>query len=611
MLSFLSFGLFAQQQRIVDSLDREVAIKQLEEVVVTDARIPLKRSQSGKPLIKINAEQIASFQGLGLSALLNQYAGISVVGSHAYAGQNKTVSLRGGRNRQVLVLIDGVRVSDPSRIDNDFDINYLNLGQIESIEIIKGASSALYGSSAATGVINITTKKTTQGFHAEIQSNVGTLRSQQDDFSIAHFQNYLQLGHGGKKIQANSFVSKQYSDGMSAVLGPEKDPYDQVNAGVSLHYNPNDKLTFLMDYEHAEISSAYDNSFALEDARFQFISTQNKATFSSNYEHTYGTLALRLGYQSVDRDFQSDYPFTTQAHNTQVDLFNTYSFGNYLYSVVGALFQKNTATYDQNQQLTQFDIYANFVALFSKRFRINFGSRWNNHNTYGNHFTYQANPSFQLLHKNESDLKIFTSVSTAFIAPSLYQLYDPYSGNETLQPEENQSFEAGMTFSRPKWSWSMVHFRRTQNPSLIYDLSTYRYENMQEKAIYYGWEIEGSGKLAQKLNFNQNITFTQAQNGDLRYLPRLSSHTYLNYAFNLRWSSSIRLQMIGERFGLDRKTILEPYQLLHLSFQRQWTHVPLTLHFHITNLLNANYIEIEGYSTRGRNAVLGVNYLFH
>ena len=68
--------------------------------------------------------------------MLKGYAGVEIIGSQTYSGQTKTVSLRGGRNRQVLILIDGVRVSDPSRIDNDFNLNFLSLDQIESIEIM-------------------------------------------------------------------------------------------------------------------------------------------------------------------------------------------------------------------------------------------------------------------------------------------------------------------------------------------------------------------------------------------------------------------------------------------------------------------------------------------
>ena len=95
----------------------------LDEVVVTDSRFLLKRSQSGKTVIKIKTEEIERFSGLGLGVLLSTHLGIDLIGKNMYSGQNLTFSIRGGRNRQVLILIDGVRISDPSSIDNDFYIN--------------------------------------------------------------------------------------------------------------------------------------------------------------------------------------------------------------------------------------------------------------------------------------------------------------------------------------------------------------------------------------------------------------------------------------------------------------------------------------------------------
>ena len=67
--------------------------------------------------------------------------------------------IRGGRNHQVLILIDGIPVTDASGISLSYDLRLLPVEQIESIEIMKGASSTLYGSGASTGVINITLKK--------------------------------------------------------------------------------------------------------------------------------------------------------------------------------------------------------------------------------------------------------------------------------------------------------------------------------------------------------------------------------------------------------------------------------------------------------------------
>ena len=177
-IPLITLTLTAQENLIKDSLDISNQINDLDEIVLIDSRFPLKRSESGKNIIKITQATIDNFQGLGLSSLLKQYAGIEILGSQTYAGQNKTISIRGGRNRQVLILIDGIRVSDPSRIDNDFNLNFLDLGQIESIEILKGASSTLYGSSAASGVINIKTKNLDSGFNLRFQSITGSQNSQ-------------------------------------------------------------------------------------------------------------------------------------------------------------------------------------------------------------------------------------------------------------------------------------------------------------------------------------------------------------------------------------------------------------------------------------------------
>ena len=176
ILLFISFNSFSQ-----DLFDPKTTVNEensdtvtatnvsLEEVVVSDSRFALKRSQSGKTVVKISSKEIEKFSGLGLGALLSSHLGIDVLGRNLHSGQNPTLSIRGGRNRQVLILIDGVRVSDPSRIDNDFDINSLNLEMMESIEVVKGAASALYGSSAAAGVVNITTKKASESISVFIK----------------------------------------------------------------------------------------------------------------------------------------------------------------------------------------------------------------------------------------------------------------------------------------------------------------------------------------------------------------------------------------------------------------------------------------------------------
>ena len=105
------FSVIAQQDQIKDSLDLDQGINYLDEVVLLDTRIPLKRSASGKPVLRIDEEQIKRFNGRSLSELLSTQAGIEVVGNRLITGQNLRLAVRASANNQVLILVDGVRVS--------------------------------------------------------------------------------------------------------------------------------------------------------------------------------------------------------------------------------------------------------------------------------------------------------------------------------------------------------------------------------------------------------------------------------------------------------------------------------------------------------------------
>ena len=151
-ISMLYSGV-AQTQ--TDSLKTE----KLDEVVITDSKFQLKRENSGKVITKITSKDLEKLQGQSIAEIIGRTVGVEINGTRSNAGQNLSYFIRGGRNRQVLILIDGIQVTDPSQIANDYDLRLLNPDQVESIEILKGASSTLYGTGAATAVINIKLKE--------------------------------------------------------------------------------------------------------------------------------------------------------------------------------------------------------------------------------------------------------------------------------------------------------------------------------------------------------------------------------------------------------------------------------------------------------------------
>ena len=161
VLALLNTCVYAQEQ---DS----TKVNPLQEVVISDTKFAQSKEKSGKVIEVITAQDLAKKSGQNLATVLSQVTGVEINGNQSANGKNLGYYIRGGRNRQVLILIDGIPVTDASGISIEYDLRLLPLEQVERIEIMKGASSTLYGTGAATGVINITLKKASK---KEIQGN--------------------------------------------------------------------------------------------------------------------------------------------------------------------------------------------------------------------------------------------------------------------------------------------------------------------------------------------------------------------------------------------------------------------------------------------------------
>src|ERR1022692_3410016 len=123
---------------------KDSTVKQLDPVVITATKFPIRQSQTGKVIIVIDKQELDKSIGKNLGQILSEQAGLTVNGSLNNMGTNQSIYMRGAGPGRTLITIDGVPVNDPSTIDNTFDINLIPLENIEQIEICKGAQSTLY-----------------------------------------------------------------------------------------------------------------------------------------------------------------------------------------------------------------------------------------------------------------------------------------------------------------------------------------------------------------------------------------------------------------------------------------------------------------------------------
>ena len=592
----------AQEEQKNDSLVQKT--NYLDEVVLLDARIPLKRSQSGKPVLRIDEKQIKQFNGRSLSELLSTQAGIEVVGNRLITGQNLRLAVRGSSNNQVLILVDGVRVADPSRIGNDFDLNFLSLDQISSIEILKGGASTLYGSSAAAAVVNISTHKVTKN-QLNVSLNAGTEQAQNESLNqFNYLSNHIQYALKAKDIFFKVGYAGLKTSGMSAVeSGTEKDPFARYNVHAQLG-GKHSQFSWYVQASKAKIENDYDNVFPVEDADFNAISTFENIAVNAKYTYGLGELSLDTGMQNTDREYRDNFPAQYTAYNRTLEIVNRLKLSDQWYSVQGYL--KQQASYEDRPALEQNDLFANVVYASTSGLNFNAGVRRNDHETYGEHFTYSVNPSysFSLV---EEEFKLFGSYNTAFIAPSLFQLYDTYSGNADLMPEESASLELGFTWVKEDGRATLALFQRTEDPKIVYDFSTYAYANAPSDIKYQGVELSYTNRLFEELDFNLNYTFTELKNGALIRLPKHAVDSSLNYAFKDESNLGLYYAYRGKRQAVDT-SLLEAYSLIDLRYAKAFYDEKLTAYIWLSNIFDTDYIEITDFTTRGRNFRIGFSY---
>lgn len=601
---------FAQQQ--IDS----TKVQQLDEVVVTDSRFELKRENSGKTVIKISQKEIENNQGRTISELINTKSGIEINGSRSVEGQNLGYFVRGGNNRQVLIIVDGIQVNDPSLVSNDFDLRLLDLNTIDSIEIIKGAASTLYGNAAATAVINITTKKVSQDtISASFLTVVGTNQSQDDlNYYGSSFTNNVSINGTVEKLTYLASFGNRYVDGISAAKSEnaEKDPFSRFNTNLKIGYNFSEAFTITAFGSYDKFKTDIDGfpppTFTIADTNDEYLSDQTRFGLSPKFDYNNGSFQINAAFSKISRETMSSFSTTNEAESFVLDAFNKYTFNDKFYTIIGLNYGDYKSLFVDEESYTTTDPYLNVVYVSDFGLNLNAGARFNNHSAYGSQLVYSLNPSYSI-EVNDGYAKVFGSYATSFIAPNLSQLFGFFGPNPDLEPEENTTIEAGLEFNTKKGlRLNGVFFNRKEAQTIIYATA---YENALTDATVQGFEFEAEVNLVKDLNFSANYSFTEVKDGVRLRVPKHKANASLGYSFCENTFASLNYQFVGSRTDLDFSTFenvdLSSFSLIDFYFSHKLIKNKLKLFTSITNIFNEDYFEILGYTTKGRNVNLGLN----
>ena len=581
----------------------------LDEIVVSDNKLALPRATKTKRIIRLETEELQPYAGQPLALVLNNLASIEISGSRGAQGQNLGLYARGGNNRQVLILIDGMPINDPSQPASDFDLRLLDLSTIASIEVIKGPSSVVYGSGAATAVIAITTKKTTKrGLEIGLNGSSGTHRSQDSSTGLNLFQNTLSLRNQALFLE----LGQHYTSGMSSLSSTlVEDVFNRKHAAIGGQFDLA-ATTLSASARINEFEAGFDNTYPLEDA--EFLSLSRQLTFNVSSETHFSEnrkLSIKTQLGQTNREIRSNFSALYGAQSLAVDAYfsNYKSRINYL---VGAYFLRQDSDFESLAESQSMEPYLNLNANLNQQFSINAGARFINHSSFGSNWVYNLGPVYKTK-ISKLNTKLFVELGSAFIAPSLSQLFGPFGPNPDLQPETNRTQSVGIELLGSKRvEYTLSLFSRSESNRVLYSLAdpdtvAYQYRNTEEEFTASGAEVFIRQPLSSSLQSALSYTFTELNNQEVLRLPKHKVNVLLKADLGNQMEATANYHWVSSRLDTDFTTFetvsLNAYGLLDLSVSKGLSS-KARLSLQLFNALNTNYTEIIGFATRGRNLSL-------
>lgn len=593
-------------------------VQSLNEVVISTTKNDQKQSQTGKVVTIITREELDRSAGRNLAELLNQQAGITVVGAGSNYGKDKSVFFRGAASAYTVILIDGILVSDPSSV-GAFDLRMLAIDQIDHIEILRGGQSTLYGSDAVAGVINIITKKNgTKGNNVYGVASAGSYNS---------YKGTLGLSSKVDAVTYNVSYSHFRTDGISEAANPagntqvfDKDGtrQDAVNANFSIQLDKRLSVNPFLRYFAGKFD--YDND-AFADANNKSESKHFNGGLNAQYQLNKGKITLNYSHENTSREYISMYGGRYEGRMDWLDLFYNQNLGEKVNVLVG-LDNRATAVTYYGATLTKpstnlFSTYASVFLHDLSVFNLEVGGRYNKHNKYGENYTYAVTPSINII----KEVKVFGTVSSAFRAPTLDMLFGQYGANLNLKPEKATNYEAGASFNflNEKINLRAVAFKRKMTDAIIYGATGYVNQDKQDDK---GLEIEPSVKFG-RFKVGGYYAYVEGKQTSgtkvTDFLLRRPKNTYginagVQATDNLFVSANYKFT--GERYDSDFSTypsvnkLLGSYKLLDFYAEYALAKKRIKIFADLKNLTDEKYTEIIGYNTFGFNMNAGVSFNF-
>jgi vitamin B12 transporter len=580
------------------------ALAQVREViVVTASALPEKVAETPAAVTVVTREEIDERAALDVADVLREVPGLQVSRTGS-AGRATSLFTRGSNSNHTLVLWNGIEMTNPYFAG--YDWGRFSTAGVEQVEVVRGPYSALYGSDAVAGVVNVLTMSNKSGFRADAAAGGHGLRNASASGTWS-----------GSATNVSGSIEKRDDDGYAP-----NDDFSQTSANAALRWNATPAFSIGLAARH----TSYDlgiprNLNATGTAIVPSLQRRQDGTerqLAIPIEHKLG----KFSYEVLLAESRRDDTFEDPEDSFGLVLTSTESTTRRARLTTRTETAFGTIVGGGEYERAEVDDVTNFGPNFTggerkerslfvedrynaNRFQLSAGLRWDDYETFGS----ELSPRIAVAWLAGGN-KLRAAFGEAFRAPALGELYFPFSGNADLEAERSRSYEIGWDHSS---GFSATLFHGDYEDLIVFDSATYLFQNVGA-AEAQGLELALQRRVTTDLRASLSYTFTDTEeksSGEqLLRRPRHAGSLFLGYRKGIVDTSAV-VQYTGARVDV---LPVSPYSHVTagshtvLDATVQFDLGRFTPYVRVENLTDEDYEEVLGYASPGRRAVVGVRF---
>jgi len=615
ILFFSSSDLISQEKEKKEEEKQKI----ITEEIVVEAPLPRDFLISTTSLIK--REKIESLSPRDLSEVLSFASGTFVSSG---AKSEFRIKIRGFESERIALLYDGIPIYEP--FFNSFDLKTLTSEEIESIKIVKGASSVLYGPNTLGGVVEVLTKR----------PNPPSLSLK----TLYDSNNSLNLSSSGavrlKKIFLSGFAQFDRSEGFKwnkggEVTARENSDYERKNITGKLYFYPNERSEIL--FEAGYYSSEFGIPWATEyyNPRYWRFKSWNRfqlnlgGTFSLSKNSHLKFRSYYLRHDNVLDAYTSEQMDELQWQSTyKNDSYGSFLLGSFPLSSWDEL--KFSLTFRDDRARIQDDLglewkefehrtlslgFENYLALVPK-WKLVAGASLDHLDKQSGENKTSLNPILGLKFNPADYFDLHATVSQKARFPSMRSLYSTQAGNPDLKDERGAGYELGARYERKFILDGAIFYERIKDLIQAVRLPNGFQTNANiGKAHIFGFEL-GLEKAFRWLTLSLNYTYLDGKNEDENRELDLLPESQLNFVLSLMSREKLRFTLWGlvvsssEVKIFDEVVVVPDYFVLNAVLSKDFSN--FTVFLKGENIFDSAYVTEPGFPMKGRTVAVGIKY---